>query len=108
MRDDRDLHWWRRVKSSGDVTMGCIFQFFSIIYYMGIVVLPDKDDYWNTNPIIPEHHIFDEMGTNRDRFIFIWRHIHFDQDDGTEDEGSEVENNESAERKKRHIHPHND
>ena len=64
---------------------------------MGIVVLPDKDDYWNTNPIIPDHHICNELGMNRDRFRFIWRHIHFDQDGENEDEGSEVEKDESEE-----------
>ena len=58
---------------------------------MGIIVLPDKDDYWTTNPIIPEHHICNEMGMNRDRFRFIWRHIHFKTSDGNDDEETDDE-----------------
>jgi len=69
---------------------GLYLSFFGIIYYMGIVVLPDKDDYWTTNPIMPEHHICNEMGMNRDRFRFIWRHIHFEKDGANEDEGSDI------------------
>ena len=58
---------------------------------MEIVVIPEKDDYWTTNPYIPEHHIFNELGMNRDRFLFIWMIIHFQM--GVNDEEGSVTNN---------------
>lgn len=41
---------------------------------MGVVKLPNKDDYWSPDPLLPTH----PMITSRDRFRYIWRHLDFD------------------------------
>lgn len=50
-------------------TSSDICQFIAIIYYMGIVELPYKDDYWSTDEILPSHPVVN--GISRARFRFL-------------------------------------
>ena len=59
------------------ITSSCIYHFIALIYYFGLVKLPSKRDYWNrSSNYMPIHPIAKELGMNRDRFLFLWRHIH--------------------------------
>eukprot|EP00171_Calliarthron_tuberculosum_P023663 IDg23663t1 len=44
------------------------------MYYMGIVRLPAKDDYWSTERIMPSHPLLDSLP--HARFKYIWRNLH--------------------------------
>ena len=91
-----NLYCWKDSKTSADVTQSNLFQFFAILYYFGIVVLPSKSDYWSTTEWMPQHSIVSEFGMTRRRFEFIWRHFHpsFESSDDTEDERKEEEEEE--------------
>lgn len=64
------------------VTSADIFQFIAIIYYLGIVRLPNKKDLWSTHDELPLHKV--AKGMSRDQFMYIWRDIALmgDQADG--------------------------
>ena len=50
--------------------------FLAMYYYMGIVKLPAKGDYWRTeNDFWPTHPVAQNI--SRDMFHYIWRYIHF-------------------------------
>ena len=92
-----DLDCWKRKKDCRPITVGCVYQFIAIIYYMGIVKLPDKDDYWSNDKWMPEHPVCNEFNMTRNRFRFIWRHIHVNhtnddlEDDVVDDDGNQTE-----------------
>ena len=50
-----------------------ILVFFSIIFYMGVVRLPAKTDYWNSNGMWPTHKVLSHMSYKR--FQVIWHNI---------------------------------
>lgn len=58
-----------------DISGNELAVFFAILYYMGIVRCPDKDDYWSNTNMMPSHPIMKLM--TRRRFRYIWRFIHF-------------------------------
>ena len=81
-----------------------ILVFFSIIFYMGVVRLPAKTDYWNSNGMWPTHKVLSCMSYKC--FQVIWRNIYLvkpDQgdDDGdktdSDDEGEDMEDDDSSE-----------
>ena len=51
------LDVWKRKKDSQSFTLSSMYHFFGIIYYMGVVQLPSKYDYWSTHPLMPTHDI---------------------------------------------------
>ena len=70
-----------------------MYHFLTMIYYMGIVRLPDtKDDYWSSEKWMPEHPLCVEHGMTRNRFRFIWRHFHVNHDSATVGEVGEYQN----------------
>ena len=57
------------------VTRACILHFIAIIYYMGLVKCPAREDYFrDSNEVWPLHPVCQGMG--RDRFAYIWRYFH--------------------------------
>ena len=77
-RKEPDLYLWKEKneKLSRPITVSEIYHFLAIMYYFGIVRLPSKRDYWSKHPILPTHSIMTELGMNRPRFEFIFRHFH--------------------------------
>ena len=59
-----------------DVSRAELLRFFAIYYYMGIVKLPNKRDYWKggTDDLWPSH--YPCLKLNRTRFEYIWRNLH--------------------------------
>ena len=49
-----------------------LYILFALIFYMGVVCLICKIDYWKDDNIWPYHPIMHEMGMIRDRFAFLW------------------------------------
>jgi hypothetical protein len=67
------------------VTKAEILRFLAIYYYMGVVRLPYKRDYWRTGSTFwPVH--YPCLQLTRKRFEYVWRFIHL-----TEVEGADVE-----------------
>ena len=85
------------------VTRACLLHFHACIYYMGLVKLPARADYFReADGIWPNHPVCRGMG--RDRFSFLWRYFHtsFKNEDGEDDvedffEGEDIPNEESDE-----------
>ena len=71
-----------------------ILAFFAVYYYMGIVKLPAKGDYWTTDLNWPSHPFKGEI--SRDRFKFIWRNIHLDGIDTEDDIDKTISVNEDG------------
>ena len=90
-RRDPNLDIWNRKTDSRQFTAGCIYQFIAIIYYMGIVQLPSKDDYWSTDPMMPSHDLCNQCGMSRNRFRFLWRYFHCNHPLEDDFEGNDVE-----------------
>jgi len=60
--------------TTAPISPGDILIFIGLIFYMGIVRLPAKRDYWRTTDLWPSHPATKFM--SRDRFLFIFRHLH--------------------------------
>ena len=56
--------------------MSCMYNFLAILYYMGIVKLPCKRDYWSNDPLMPNHPVIHQSGISRNRFEFLWSTFH--------------------------------
>lgn len=57
------------------VTAQEVLKFLAIYYYMGLVRLPARRDYWRTvDRTWPEHRVPREL--SRDRYDYIWRYLH--------------------------------
>ena len=69
---------------------GDILRFIAIIYYMGLVRLPAKEDYFSSNSKIWPLHPAIKLSYTR--FRYMWRYFHMqqeavpDEEDGTDDE----------------------
>ena len=91
-----ELNQWRYKTDAAPFTLKDVYHFFAIIYYMGVIRLPEKDDYWSTEPLMPVHELCHQHGMTRNRFRFLWRHIHLsvvqntEEDDEDEDERQEM------------------
>ena len=79
--DRTNRYIWARVNDPGckldkynEVAEDEILHFIPIYYYSGIVKVPARRDYWKRGATWPTHWIHGVMG--RDRFDYIWRHIH--------------------------------
>ena len=83
-----NLRCFQRKNESRPFTMGEMYHFLAITYYMGVVRLPSKDDYWSTNKWMPSHPICTKFGMHRMRFKFLWRHLHVECDDEDNDNDS--------------------
>ena len=60
-------HCWKRERNSAEFSLSNIFHFLAMLYYMGVVRLPSKRDYWaNSNPYMPIHPIEREMKMTQD------------------------------------------
>src|SRR5210317_654937 len=82
-------------KLQSDIKSAEILVFFAIYYYMGIVKLPAKKDYWRwSNDIWPSHPIAKQM--RRDRFCYIWSNIHLVAFEEAEPESDEEEGDEDG------------
>ena len=57
LRAEPSLAQWTQKSDSAPFTLKDVYHFFAILYYMGIVRLPEKDDYWSTEPLMPVHEV---------------------------------------------------
>ncbi len=55
-----------------------ILQFLAVYYYMGVVRLPAKRDYWKQGGMWPVHPVM--KGMSRDMFEFLFRYFHVSYD----------------------------
>ena len=88
-----NLDYWKRVEGV-KIELHEMYQFIAILYYMGIVKLPAKEDYWSTEPIMPRHEVCVTLGMTCRRFQFIWRNFHINDpspDEDTLDDDEETE-----------------
>jgi hypothetical protein len=61
-----------------EVTLAEMFHFFAVIFYMGLVRLPAKEDYWRDDPSVwPSHPPCVALSSKR--FKYIWRVLHLTQ-----------------------------
>ena len=95
------LDCWKmsRRTQSRPLTMACVYQFLAIIYYMGLVRMPDKDDYWSNERWLPLHEVCTVNGMTRNRFRFIWRnfHLNHEEDSGIGDNDNSDSNEDDEE-----------
>ena len=90
-----------------------ICHFLAMYYYMGVVRLPAKIDYWKTDhtfwPLHPP-----AQNIPRDKFLYIWRYLHLtgaapdadevldvNDDDDDDDDDDEEEEEEEHRRRRR-------
>ncbi len=87
------LDIWSRKTDSAPFTMHSMYHYIAILFYMGVVQLPCKDDYWSIEELMPVHRVCVQFGMHRNRFRFMWRHFHlnFDDDDDENENDEEVE-----------------
>ena len=71
------------------VTASEILMWFSIIYYMGVVRLPAKEDHWASDGLWPKSTATAHM--SHFRFKTIWKYIHLTPPQGGEDGESDDE-----------------
>ena len=57
LRAEPSLSQWTQKSDSVPFTLKDVYHFFAILYYMGIVRLPEKDNYWSTEPLMPVHEV---------------------------------------------------
>ena len=57
-----------------DVTRAELLRFLGLYYYMGLVKLPNKRDYWKQDDLWPSHH--PALTITRARFEYVWRNLH--------------------------------
>eukprot|EP00977_Amphora_coffeiformis_P007696 scaffold1690_cov182-Amphora_coffeaeformis.AAC.53 len=78
-----------------EVTRAEILRFFAIYYYMGLVKLPNKRDYWRGggDNLWPTN--LPCLSMTRDRFAYIWRNIHLvGATEEADDEDQDVDEDE--------------
>eukprot|EP00957_Ditylum_brightwellii_P205698 15345018-Ditylum_brightwellii.AAC.1 len=70
-------HSCKRPTDSTEFIISNIFHFLAMLYYMGVILLPSKQDYWtNNNPYMPVHPITRELDMAQDCFMFMWQNFH--------------------------------
>ena len=69
-----DLYGKTKGRSFKPISAPDILVFFSLIFYMGVVRLPTKTDYWNSNGMWPIHKVLSCMSYQR--FQVIWCNIY--------------------------------
>eukprot|EP00957_Ditylum_brightwellii_P153217 11661472-Ditylum_brightwellii.AAC.2 len=80
-RKEQYQHLWIWTSNfSSEVTNSNIYNFITLVYYMGICKLPSKRDYWSTHKYMPSHSITTKFGMTWDHFNFIWQHFHVQSD----------------------------
>ena len=78
------------------VTEEEILRFLAVYYYMGVVTLPSKDDYWRTETDFwPVHPVVAPLAYNQCKYI--WRTIHLTHDDEVDVEDPVIEGMEDEE-----------
>ena len=70
----RHTNAYGKAKADSSRAMGDSDFFFAIVYYMGVISLPAKSDYWNTRGLWPKHKPCPHMSFSR--FKAIWENIH--------------------------------
>ena len=79
-----------------DVTRAELLRFFAIYYYMGLVKLPHKRDYWKcADDIWPSHPPCTSM--TRKRFEYIWRNLHLVASTSEDAEEADVDEDDDDE-----------
>ena len=72
-----------------------ILVFFCIIFYMGVVRLPVKTDYWNSNGMWPTHKVLSHISYKR--FQVIWCNIYLVKPDEGDDDGDKTDSDDEGE-----------
>ena len=71
-----DLKIWKDKKISAPYDNSSVYHLFACLYYMGIVKLPSKSDYFCDSGYWPYHPVMRELGMTCDCFTFLWRHLY--------------------------------
>ena len=96
----RGLICWKRQINSCPITLSCIYEFLAILYYFGVVRLPQKQDYWSSEINMPINSVTTELAMTRHYFQFLLQHFHVQantnndkdlEDVDSDDEGDEQE-----------------
>ena len=90
-----NLYWKAKGHSFKSISTPDIFVFFSIVYYMGIIRLPAKTDYWKTNGMWPTHKVIGCMSYKC--FQVIWCTMYLVKPDGADDDGDDSETSDEGE-----------
>jgi len=70
-----------------EVELSELYHFLAILFYMGLVELPAKTDFWATGPVWPSHPVI--QGMSLKRFQYIWRNVYFVKPEEKKDEDGE-------------------
>ena len=71
-----NLQIWDQKHMSAPFDLQSFYHLLALIFYMGVVRLPCKTDFWKDDNTWPYHPIIHEMGMSRDRFTFLWINFH--------------------------------
>lgn len=76
------------------ITRAELLRFYAIYYYMGLVRLPSRKDYWKggTDTFWPTHQPC--LSLTRERFEYIWRNLHFVGGSSAPDEETNINEDE--------------
>lgn len=74
-----------------------MYHFLAMLYFMSIVRLPVKRDYWSTELWMPMHTIVKNNNLSRDCFEFLWKHFHISEEVMEENVTEEDGDDSSAE-----------
>ena len=76
-RREPNLSVWKKKNITKEVTLSDILHFLAILFYVGIVQLPSKQDYWSTGfHWMPSHPICSVNEIFCERFGFLWKNFH--------------------------------
>ena len=62
---------------STPIDIQSFYHLLALIFYMSVVSLPQKKDYWKDDNTWNYRPIIHEMGMSKDRFEFMWIHLKF-------------------------------
>eukprot|EP00957_Ditylum_brightwellii_P025940 1962023-Ditylum_brightwellii.AAC.1 len=70
------LKIWKDKKIIAPFDDSSMFHFFACLYYIGIVKLPSKSDYFCDSGYWPYYPVTRELGMTHGHFTFLQRHLH--------------------------------
>ena len=67
------IWYWKHI--SALFTLQQFYHLLDFIFYISVICLPCKIDYWKYDNNLPYHKIMHETGMSRDQSAFIWRYF---------------------------------
>eukprot|EP00592_Proboscia_alata_P028038 CAMPEP_0194432024 /NCGR_PEP_ID=MMETSP0176-20130528/67807_1 /TAXON_ID=216777 /ORGANISM="Proboscia alata, Strain PI-D3" /LENGTH=148 /DNA_ID=CAMNT_0039247941 /DNA_START=32 /DNA_END=475 /DNA_ORIENTATION=+ len=71
-----DSYIWNEDTTCRPFILSCMYHSLAMLYYMGIMRLPAKRDYWTTGLWMSVHTVAKANNLSRDCFKFLWKHFH--------------------------------